>query len=80
MKISTTNAVLKVADYFAMSNEVCESGGDVDLGSGGALLLPDMADSGGALRHLAVGAGKDRNIYVVNRDSMGKFSASSNNI
>ena len=43
------------------------------------MLLPDLTDSGGTTRHLAVGAGKDGNIYVVNRDSMGKFNAGSNN-
>jgi hypothetical protein len=31
-------------------------------------------------RHLAVGAGKDGHIYIVNRDSMGKFNASTNAI
>ena len=80
MKISTANNTLKVADYFAMSNEVSESNADADLGSGSALVLPDFIDSTNAVRHLAVGAGKDGNIYVVNRDNMGKFSASSNNI
>jgi hypothetical protein len=30
--------------------------------------------------HLAVGAGKDSNLYLVNRDSMGKFSSNNNNI
>jgi len=80
VKISTANNTLKVADYFAMSNEVSESNGDVDLGSGGAMLLPDMTDSGGTVQHLAVGAGKDSNIYVVSRDAMGKFSPASNNI
>lgn len=30
--------------------------------------------------HLAVGAGKDGTIYVVNRDSMGKFDPASNHI
>jgi len=44
------------------------------------MLLPDLTDAAGAVRHLAVGAGKDGNIYLVNRDSMGKFSASGNNI
>ena len=44
------------------------------------MLLPDLTDSSGTVRHLAVGAGKDGNLYVVNRDSMGKFSASANNI
>ncbi|MGD0179976.1 MAG: pyrrolo-quinoline quinone, partial [Terriglobales bacterium] len=51
-----------------------------DLGSGGALLLPDLTDGSGQTRHLAVGAGKDSNIYVVDRDAMGKFSPSKNNI
>jgi len=81
VKISTANNSLKVADYFAMSNEVSESNGDVDLGSGGAMVLPDtLKDSTNMARHLVVGAGKDANIYVVDRDNMGKFSPSSNNI
>ena len=73
-------AFAKVLDYFAMFNEVAESNADQDLGSGGELILPDMTDSTGTVRHLIVGAGKDTNIYLVNRDSMGKFSASANNI
>jgi hypothetical protein len=80
LKISTANNTLKVADYFAMSNEVAESNGDTDLGSGGAMLLPDVTDSGGTVQHLVVGAGKDKNIYVVSRDAMGKYSGTSNNI
>ena len=63
-----------------MSNEVAESNADQDLGSGGEMLLPDLTDSSGTVRHLVVGAGKDGNIYVVNRDSMGKFNSTSNNI
>src|SRR5205814_10099530 len=46
-------------------NTVSQSNADTDLGSGGVLLLPDLADSGGQMRHLAVGAGKDSHIYVV---------------
>jgi hypothetical protein len=77
LKISTTGA-LAVADYFATWDTDTNSANDIDLGSGGTLLLPDMIDSGGQTRHLAVGAGKDAHIYVVNRDSMGKYSASAN--
>jgi len=80
LKLSTTNNKLAVADYFNMSNTVAESNADEDLGSGGALVLPDMVGSTGATRHLAVGAGKDQNIYVVDRDNMGKFDPSTNNI
>src|ERR1019366_6401119 len=49
-------------------------------GSGGEMLLPDLKDSTNTVRHLMVGAGKDGNIYVVDRDSMGKFNASMNQI
>jgi hypothetical protein len=79
MKVSTTGNTLAAADYFAAYNLQSESDADQDLGSGGAMLLPDQTDAGGVTRHLAVGAGKDTNIYVVNRDNMGKFNASSNN-
>lgn len=78
LKISTAGGSLSVADYFTMYNEVTESSGDQDLGSGGAMLLPDLMDSTNTVRHLAVGAGKDGNIYVVNRDSMGKFNSTGN--
>ena len=74
MKLSNSSGTLTVADYFTMFNTVQESGGDEDLGSGGAIVLPDIMDNGGGVHHLAVGAGKDTNIYVVNRDDMGKFN------
>jgi hypothetical protein len=80
LRISTVNQKLAVADYFEMFNQGVENGSDEDLGSGGALLLPDFTDSSGQTRHLAVGAGKDSNIYVADRDAMGKFSPSKNNI
>ena len=80
LKLATANATLGVADYFTMFNEVAESASDTDLGSGGVMLLPDQVDGAGTVRHLAVGAGKDGHLYVVNRDSMGRFNPASNNI
>jgi Immunoglobulin domain/PQQ enzyme repeat len=78
LKISTAGGSLSVADYFTMYNEVAESAADQDLGSGGGMLLPDLTDSTNTVRHLMIGAGKDGNIYVVSRDSMGKFNSSGN--
>jgi outer membrane protein assembly factor BamB len=78
LKISTAGGSLSVADYFTMYNEVAESSADQDLGSGGEMLLPDLTDSTNTVRHLVIGAGKDGNIYVVDRDSMGKFKSSGN--
>jgi hypothetical protein len=80
LKIATTNNRLAVTDYFEMFNQSAENSVDADLGSGGALVLPDLTDSSGQTRHLAVGAGKDSNIYVVDRDSMGKFNPGANNV
>jgi hypothetical protein len=76
----TTKGGLAVADYFEMDNGPQESDGDVDLGSGGAILLPPIKDSSGATWQLAAGAGKDTNLYLVNRTSMGKFNPNSNNM
>jgi hypothetical protein len=80
LKISTMNNHLAVADYFEMHNGTLESDHDEDFGSGGALLLPTMTDSSGRQRYLAVGAGKDSNIYIVDRTNLGKFHAAKNQI
>jgi hypothetical protein len=73
LKLSTSSK-LAVADYFEMFNGVSESSQDLDLGSGGPLLLPDQTDASGFVHHLIVGAGKDKNIYLADRDNLGKFN------
>lgn len=74
LKLGVSDGKLFVADYFDMHGTISESRKDLDLGSGGVLVLPDMKDSSGKVRHLAVGAGKDNVIYLVDRNSMGKFN------
>ena len=80
VKVSTKAGKLAVADYFNMFNTVQESRNDEDLGSGGALLLPPMVDAQGKTRRLAMAAGKDSNIYIVETGNMGKFNPNSNHI
>ena len=75
---------LPVARFTSPTTSTCSTRcrsriADVDLGSGGVMILPDVSDNGGQVHHLAVGAGKDSNIYVVNRDNMGKWNSSNNN-
>jgi hypothetical protein len=77
MKLSTSNG-LAVADYFEMYNTVSETNNDLDLGSGGALVLPDISVSANKKVHLVVGAGKDGNIYIADRDNMGKWNPNDN--
>ncbi|MGH9377955.1 MAG: pyrrolo-quinoline quinone [Terriglobia bacterium] len=74
LKLIVRGGRLSIGDYFAMHNIASENATDLDLGSGGLLLPPGMADASGRTQRLAVGAGKDRNIYIVNRDAMGKFN------
>jgi hypothetical protein len=79
VRLSST-APMKLLDYFTPSNTVSESNSDTDFGSGGPLLLPDLVDGNGTTRRLAVGSGKDAIIYVVDRDNMGKFNSTADNI
>jgi len=75
----TIKGGLAVADYFEMDNEASENGSDTDLGSGGTLLV-SQTDSTKKVWKLAIGAGKDSNLYVVDRTNMGKFNSGSNNV
>ncbi len=65
---------LKVEDYFAPFNADDLDRTDGDLGSGGPVLLPSQ---GGSHPHLAVVAGKEGTIYLIDRDHMGHFQAKS---
>jgi putative pyrroloquinoline-quinone-binding quinoprotein len=80
VKLAAAGGSLRVVDYFTMTGTTSESGGDVDLGSGGALVLPPLLDSQGHSRNLAVGAGKDKHIYVVDRTNLGKYNSGTNMI
>ena len=74
LKLSNNGGILGVSDFFEIYNSDAESADDTDIGSGGLLLIPDQVDANGNTRHLLVGAGKDTNIYVADRDNMGKFN------
>lgn len=67
-----TPGSLTVDTFFTPLNELLLDDDDLDMGSGGNLLLPDQP---GPNPHLMVGVGKVGSIYLVNRDSMGGFNA-----
>jgi hypothetical protein len=75
VKISPT--LTTVLDLFTPQNQVSLDQGDVDFGSGGALVLPDQP---GSIPHLAVAAGKDGNMYFMNEDNLGGYSPNQNNV
>jgi uncharacterized protein (TIGR03437 family) len=72
IKLSAANG-LSVADYFTPFNAGTLDVKDIDLGSSGALLLPDSAGTP-QHPHLLVTGGKEGRIYVIDRESMGHFS------
>ena len=65
---------LSVVDYFEMYNGVSESSEDLDLGSGGPVVAARPNRRQRMVHHLIVGAGKDKNIYLADRDNLGKFN------
>jgi hypothetical protein len=73
LKLSTANGIT-VADYFTPYNADTLSNQNLDLGSSGALLLPDGA-GGAAHPNLLVIGSKAGTVYVVDRDHMGHFQA-----
>jgi len=76
MRIGTAGG-LNVEDYFAPWNQATLSNEDMDLGSGGVLLLPTQS---GSHPHLAVAGDKEGKIFVVDRDNMGGFDPQKNDI
>jgi hypothetical protein len=71
LKMSPT---LDVQDYFVPFNWSDLNKTDLDLSSGGVMLVPDQASPS---PRLAITTGKDGVIYVLNRDNLGKFQAGS---
>jgi Legume lectin domain/Chitobiase/beta-hexosaminidase C-terminal domain len=77
IRIDLTNGVLTIQDSFTPTNQANLSSSDQDLGAGGAVLLPPQT---GAAPNLLAQVGKTGTIYVVNRDNMGGYSTTSDNI
>jgi len=62
---------LSLFDFFTPFNEGTLAADDLDLGSGGIMLIPGT--------RIGVGAGKEGSIYLVNLDNMGNFNPNQNN-
>jgi hypothetical protein len=76
LKINTGANTLSLLDWFTPYNQRYLQQYDLDLSSVGPLLLPDQSVG---TPHLLVGSGKTEEIYLLNRDNMGKYVANGNN-
>jgi len=75
VKINSGANALSLLDWFTPFNQSYLQEYDLDLSSVGPVLLPDQQ---GSYPHILVGSGKTEEIYVVNRDSMGRFNSTGN--
>jgi hypothetical protein len=74
LKLRQGSDNLKIVDYFTPYNQACLEQYDLDLGSSGAVVLPDGS---GTPEHpnLLVAGGKEGRLYLLDRDKMGHYSA-----
>ena len=66
VKLKLENGAFSVKDYFTPCNERWLDDTDLDLGSSGALLVPDT--------QLILGGGKEGVVYLLPRNNLGKFA------
>ncbi len=66
-----------VRDYFTPHDQEILSTKDLDLGAGGPLLLPDQ---NGTHPHLVLVGGKDGNLFVIDRENMGKYNSARDDV
>lgn len=74
LRLDPTN--LAVLDFFTPDDNSFLASNDADLGSGSNILVPNNSSS---TPRETIGGGKDGNIFVVNRDSMGGYNPPSTN-
>lgn len=71
LKLGWTAGAFGLADYFTPYNQQDLANNDLDLGSGGPLLLPDQP---GLNAHELVAGGKEGTLYLIDRDNLGGFN------
>lgn len=66
---------LTVSQYFTPSDQSTDNSGDEDFGSGGASVVVDLPVKGTLPNQLVIGGGKDANLCLLNRNSMGGYTS-----
>jgi hypothetical protein len=77
VKLAVNGSGFTVSDYFTPYNEMELTRKDMDFASGGLVVLPDQP---GAYPHEVTGGFKTGQVFMVNRDNMGKFNSTTNDV
>jgi outer membrane protein assembly factor BamB len=75
--IKLSPSTLSLLDYFTPFNQATLVANEMDLGSGGVLLLPNQSTSPTCLM---VTAGKQGEVYLINRDNLGQYNSTTDNV
>ena len=75
--VKVSSDLTTVLDLFTPDNVGDMDEHDLDFGSGGVMVLPDLP---GSIPHLAVAAGKVGSMFFMNEDDLGGYSTESNNV
>jgi hypothetical protein len=74
LNLDLTGGVMTVEDEFTPYDEAALSAKDVDLGSGGPVLLPEQTTATGSTFPPLVEIGKSGTIYILDRNNLGGFN------
>lgn len=72
LKLAHGSNTLSVTSFFTPSNQADLDAADLDVGSGGVVLLPDQP---GTHQHVLVGCGKEGAICLLDRDALGGYNS-----
>lgn len=74
LRLNWSSSGISVRDYFTPWDQQTLDQNDIDVGSGGVVLLPDQS---APHPHLLIQVGKEGTIDLIDRDNMGRFHSGS---
>jgi len=77
LNLDLTNGKPTITDEFTTNQQATLNSEDGDVGSGGLIVLPNQT---GTNPHLAVQAGKGGTLYLINRDNMGGYNTTADQV
>ncbi len=78
IRFTAASGVLTLQDSFTPYNQVTLAADDIDLGSGGVVVLPDLPSATNP--YLLIGGGKGGVLYLVSRTNLGGYSTTTDNV
>ncbi|KAI9051067.1 hypothetical protein LZ554_005175 [Drepanopeziza brunnea f. sp. 'monogermtubi'] len=73
LAVDSSTGTLELADYFQPYDYIDMDGNDQDFGAGGLVLLDPATFSGGGIDRMAVTAGKNGKVYILNANNLGGY-------